>query len=138
MHRYLRIVLSMLLFLLGPNTKALPINLSVDQATAISLIKQTINLFPILVDSHIFSEFSNVFTANATADLKAPDGSIFHGVDEISTALSGLAGVKSQHGFTSQYVNITSPSTANATTYLFANFFGQGEMKGQLFTEYGM
>ena len=107
------------------------------EATAITLIKQTINLFPVLVDSHVFNQFDQVFAPNATADLKSPDGAIFRGVSEISAALSGLQNVSSQHGFTTQFVTVTSSSTANATAYLFANFFGQGDKEGQIFTEYG-
>ena len=117
---------------------AAPVPPGTAQAATITLIKEVINLFPILVDSHTYTEFGRVFTQNATANLQAPGGLIFHGVPEISEQLSGLANVSSQHGFTTQYVNVLSPTTANATTYLFANFFGQGDLEGQLFTEYGM
>lgn len=94
-------------------------------------------MFPIVVDGQLLDQFDQVFTPNATANLHPPNNQIFYGIPEIVQSISGLANVSSQHGFTTQHVTMFSPSTANATTYLFANFYGQGAQLGQIFTVYG-
>ena len=104
----------------------------------IESIKQTVNMFPLVVDGQLLNQFDKVFTPNATANLHPPSGQVFYGIPEIVQSIAGLANVSSQHGFTTQHVEMLSSTTANATIYLFANFYGKGAQQGQIYTVYGM
>ena len=107
------------------------------RASEIVEINQTINLFAVLVDTSRYDQLDRVFTADASVNFNLPGGSILHGLPEILKLLSGLANVSGQHDITTQYVDLISPNTANATTYFIGNFFGVKAQAGQIFTEYG-
>ena len=109
-----------------------------SEAIDIILIRNTLNLFSILVDGHEYDRFGEVFAPNATADFDLSSHQIYHSVDEISQGLSILKNITSQHGFTSQYVNVTTPGhAATAATYLFSNFYGQGDKKNETYQVFG-
>lgn len=128
-----------LLLLLLQLTSQLSIaNADSQDSAAITLIKETINLFPITVDNHRTDLVDQVFTPNATVDIHLAESAPYSGYDELKQLLSTGTGAKSQHGLTTQHVDLFSTHDANATAYLFANFFGQGSLEGQIFTVYSM
>lgn len=98
-------------------------------------IRQVINLFAILVDTYQYTQLERVFTTNATVNFNR--GSILYGLPAIINALEPLASVTSHHDLTTQYIDVISSTRANATTYLIGNFFGKGDLSGQIFSEYG-
>ncbi|KAI9713452.1 MAG: hypothetical protein M1820_000834 [Bogoriella megaspora] len=101
-------------------------------------IKQTLNLFAVLTDRQQFSQYSQVFTENATADFGIGQG-IQSGIPEITNLISStLKGVRGQHSYSTQFIDITGLNTANSTTYFVGIFFGQGYLEGQIFQNFGI
>ncbi|KAG7006589.1 hypothetical protein G7Y79_00014g037640 [Physcia stellaris] len=98
-------------------------------------ISQTINLFPILVDSWRYSEMSRVFTPDCYVYFGDPNP-VLRGVPAVENLLRNLEGTCSQHGITTQYIELTGPNAANAETYLTSHFF-EGKDVEPSFTEYG-
>ena len=99
-------------------------------------ISQTINLFPILVDSWRYSELPRVFTSDCYVDFGA-SAPVLHGIPAVVKLLSTLEGSSSQHALTTQYIELTGYTTANAETYVTAHFFEGGGDVEPSFTEYG-
>lgn len=116
-------------------SNALPLQPS--QGLAIVEIQRTLDTFSLAVDAHDFSLLSSVFSTDATANFGGSSGEL-NGLANISTALqTALKGQKSQHALSTQVVDFSSPSQANATSYLQGRFFGQGNLTGQIYTTYG-
>ena len=99
---------------------------------AILDIQQTLNLFPLSVDSKNYTMLADIFTHDARADFVLfPAG---YGLPAIVAALSkSLAGLKSQHSFTTQVITLQNETDASAVTYLQGNFF----LTGQVLNNYG-
>ena len=99
-------------------------------------IQQTLNLFPISVDTKNYTILADLFTPDASADFAIVP--VVYGLSAISSGLQKeLQGLVSQHSFTTQSITVHGDRTASAITYLIANFFGQGNLTGQVYTNYG-
>ena len=116
-------------------TNAMPSNL---QRVADEFdIKQTGNLFTVLIDSNRFSELGNVFTEDAHANFATNETMNLQGLTAISNFLQVLSNVTSQHSYTTQYANLTSPTTGHFTGYFQGLFYGQGTLAGQVYQSFG-
>lgn len=103
---------------------------------AIVEIQQTLNLFPISVDTKNYTILADIFTVDATADFVVVP--TVHSLAAIQQVLqASLAGLVTQHSFTTQVIKIQNRREASAITYLIGNFFGQGELAGQVLSNYG-
>ena len=84
-----------------------------------------------------FSALANVFTKDAVAVYPAPLN-VITGATAIAGNLSyGLQFVTTQHGLTTQIIDVFTEYTASATTYYTANHFGMGNFTGQSVTAFG-
>ena len=107
-----------------------------DQVTAIVSIEQKVNLLGLLLDRDELSSLSCVFTTNATTNFIAilPIGTTTS-VAGLESALSKYNSTpRSYHELTTQYVEVTSPETAQGIVYFAASFFAQPE---GVYTRYG-
>ncbi|KAG6903134.1 hypothetical protein C0995_004681 [Termitomyces sp. Mi166 len=121
---------------LASSARAL-LDLNPSSASSVLAIKDTINHYPLAIDSKNFSALSNIFTVDAIANYSPPLG-VLSGLETIQNVLqSSLAPVTSQHGLSTQTVTLFSNTEANTTTYFTAQQFGMGIWEGQLFTSYG-
>ncbi|KAI9718491.1 MAG: hypothetical protein M1828_006674 [Chrysothrix sp. TS-e1954] len=100
-------------------------------------IKQTMSMFPILVDSVRYSEMGSVFTDDVVGYLDST-GQASHGLEAVVALTSKLKDVPSQHHLTTEHVILQSPTTANATNYLISKYFGGGTGNNQIFTVFGV
>lgn len=108
------------------------------QVAAIVSIQQTLALFPIAVDTKNYDLFSSVFTPNVSANFSMPGSQNIHGIPMLTASLSkGLAGLVSQHSLSTLSVNFSSPTVATSVQYLVGTFFGQGNLTGQVSSNYG-
>ena len=112
-------------------------SLSPTDAAAIVSISQTINLYGHLVDTGQSSQLDRVFAANASANFSLPGVNIVHGLPSIIEHVNAVANVTGQHALTTNYVELLSGHTANASTELAATFFGKGAQLGQIYVVYG-
>ena len=106
-------------------------------ASDIVQIQQTLNLFPLSVDTKNYSLLADIFTSDVTANFLI--GSVLHGLEAVQQQLeTHLKGLVSHHSLTTQSVVVgENRDTASATSYLIANFFGQGDLARQVLTNYG-
>ena len=117
-------------------SRAIPLLSSSTRTDDLVAIRQTINLFPILVDSYRYSEFSRVFTPDCVVDF-GESTPVLHGVAAVQKFSQTFEGRPCQHALTTQYIEFTSSSTADAETFVTANFFDEGDNVPPNFTEYG-
>ncbi|KAK5997590.1 hypothetical protein PT974_02953 [Cladobotryum mycophilum] len=97
-------------------------------------VKNIVNLYPRAVDRPDYSLFSVIFTCDVVVDYSASGVPITNGISAFVDSLSSSRTAKNyttQHHLGSQYVNVTSTSTASATSYIIATFFGHGDLEGQ-------
>lgn len=106
---------------------------SASSLTPFEQIHQTINTYPLAIDSKDFALLSQVFTPNAFANYTGPLSNLT-GLAAIETALAAsVAKVNSQHLLGTTVIDIHSGgSTANSTTYFQASLFEQGVVQGGL------
>ena len=131
---------ALLLFLFSAAVMASETNSSLDGARVSDIleIKQTMNLFAILVDRHQYSELSQVFTPDVVADLGTPSSNNLSGLSTITDFLTNTLGkITGQHAYSTQFVDITSSTTASVTTYFVGHFYGKGSQRGQIFQNFG-
>ena len=103
---------------------------------AILQIQQTLNQYALDVDSKNYTALIDVFTPNARAEFQP--SLVAFGLPAIVAEVSkSLEGLISQHSLTTQVVTLESETDASAVTYLQANFFGQGNLTGEVVTDYG-
>ena len=109
-----------------------------SQAAAIVSIQQTLALFPIAVDTKNYNLFSSVFTPNVSANFSMPGTQNIHGIPDLTAGLSkGLKGLVSQHSLSTLSATFESNTSANSVQYLLGTFFGQGNLTGQVSSNYG-
>ena len=118
-------------------TTRLEMPLSTEQALDVVEIQQVVNLFAIAVDQHRLELLPQILTPDIVADFGLPDGTILRGLDAVSQNLRTIQNIPGVHSQSTNHVNFSSPQQPHATTYLTATFFGSGELKGQVFTNYG-
>ena len=103
---------------------------------AIVQVQQTLNLFPLSVDSKNYTILSEIFTEDAIANFQLFP--IANGLPAIVDGLSRLlAPLVSQHSYTTQEITLDNGTDGSAITYLQGNFFGQGNLTGQVLNNYG-
>jgi len=108
-----------------------------DSSTDILSIQNTLNLYPLAVDSKNFTALSSVFAPDAIANYSAPLG-VLVGLPSIESAIGkGLLPVTTQHALSTMVVTLTGEGLANTTTYFTATHFGHGTYEGQILTAYG-
>lgn len=108
-----------------------------DALLAVVQIQQTLNLFPLAVDSHNYTILDQVFATDATANFATSAGYL-QGLTAIKDGLRvSLGNTTSQHAFTTQSIDVVGGRKASAVTYLTGTFFGKGSYEGQIFTTYG-
>ena len=112
-----------------------PIN--TQTAADIVEIRQAINLFAIAVDQHKLDLLSQVFTNDVAVNFSLPSGEILYGLSAVTQLLATLQAVPSQHDQSTFYHTRIGSQEAHTTTYNTATFFGSGDLKGQVFTNYG-
>lgn len=89
-------------------------------------IHQTLNTYPIAIDSKSGALFSQVFTPDAFANYTGPLSNL-RGLRNITVALqASVANVLSQHQLGTTVINIQDDK-ANSTTYFVASLFGTGK-----------
>ena len=108
-----------------------------DPASILS-IQNTINTYPLAIDSKNFSALSLVFTPDAVANYSAPLG-VLHGLPNIQYILAkNLAPVTTQHALSTMVVDLGADGTSARTkTYYTATHFGHGLSDGQIYVAYG-
>ena len=101
-------------------------------------IHQTLNLYPLAIDSKDFGLLSQVFTPSAFANYGAPLNDL-QGLLAIQAGLSAsVAKVNSQHLLGTTLIDIQDDEgKSNATTYVQATLFGNPYSIGSIVTLYG-
>ncbi|KAL8792785.1 MAG: hypothetical protein Q9195_004598 [Heterodermia aff. obscurata] len=117
-------------------SRAIPLLCSSPRTDDLVAIRQTINLFTVLADSYRYSELSRVFTSDCVVDF-GESTPVLHGIAAVQKVCQTFEGRPSQHALTTQYIELTSPTTADAESYVIANFFDEGDNVPPNFTEYG-
>ena len=107
------------------------------EAASVVSISQTLNLYSYLVDTNQSSELGPVFAPNATANFNIPGTGPIEGLPAIIQHVNAVSNVTSQHALTTNLIQLSTRSTANASTELTATFFGKDEQLGQLYVVYG-
>lgn len=107
-------------------------------ADAFQSIRNTLNTYPLAIDSKDFPALSSVFLPDAVANYSAPLG-ILTGLPTIEHELAGdLAPVTTQHALSTSVIDVsTDGQSANTKTYFTATHFGHGIYNGQIYTAYG-
>ena len=109
-----------------------------DKESAYVSIQRTLYLFSIAVDTKDYDLFDNIFTPDITANFTLPGTTAITSLSQLKSSLGGLLkGLISQHSLSNLIVDFTSPTTANATQYLVGSFLGQGNLTGEVYTNYG-
>lgn len=121
------------LSLLSPTPSSLS---TLARTAAIVDISNTIALFALLLDTHDYARLHLVFTPSAVADFNATGVPICRGLPAIQQRLADLADAPSQMALSTQYVNVSSPTAADATTYVVGTMFTPGWSEPS-FVEYG-
>ncbi|KAK4984295.1 hypothetical protein LTR50_006686 [Elasticomyces elasticus] len=86
-------------------------------------VQQTLSRYALAIDSKDFAALAAVFTADAVADYSTGIG-VLRGLGEIEVVLAAsLANVSSQHGLTTQLIDVYANATASTTTYFTATHF---------------
>jgi hypothetical protein len=101
-------------------------------ADEITAIQQTLNLFSIAIDTKQYHLLNSVFTSDATfTDFSTGRDNI------ISKLETSLKDITSQHALSNLHVNMTGPGQATTINYLQGAFFGQGDLAGQIYENFG-
>ena len=109
-----------------------------SRTTSLVSIQQTLALFAVAVDTKNYALFSSIFTPNVTANFSTPGAENIQGLSQLTDILSqSLRGQLSQHSLSTLQINFTSQTEANAVQYLIGTFFGQGNLTGQTYSNYG-
>ena len=107
-------------------------------AEVITSIQQTLALFPLAIDTRTWGLLSNVFTETAQVNFTAAPGDQPSGLPAIITWLQGfLNDVTSHHDLGGLHINQTNNCQAMSRQYLAGHFFGQGDLTGQDYLNYG-
>lgn len=100
-------------------------------------IRNTLNTYPLAIDSKNFSLLSSVFTPDAIANYTAPLG-VLTGLPAIASTLQqSLETVMTQHALSTQVIEMLGHGRANTTTYYTASHFGVGVWEGEVAYAYG-
>ncbi|KAF2091570.1 hypothetical protein K490DRAFT_61006 [Saccharata proteae CBS 121410] len=115
---------------------------------AVEAIRQTLNTYPLAIDSKDFAALSAVFTTDAVANYSAPLN-VLTGLRAIQSTLNAsLLPVTTQHALATSVIRVehepsyqnaseTVPTTARSITYYTATHFGHGLYEGQTVTAWG-
>ena len=101
-------------------------------------IQQTLNYYGLVVDLRRFDLLQYVFTPDVTVNFNTPGLPILHGLNAVTTFMSkALQSVNSFHAQSTHYIDLSNKTKPTATTYNSAKFFGTGDRKGKVYSDWG-
>ncbi|KAH7317175.1 SnoaL-like domain-containing protein [Stachybotrys elegans] len=102
------------------------------------LIRNCIARYCIGVDLKDWEIFSKAFSDDAKATFPGPGGTI-QGITALKTTVQAMVeSFQTQHALTTQLIELTGETTANATTYCRTDIFGVDEDQSKNVTSWGM
>ncbi|KAJ7738400.1 hypothetical protein B0H16DRAFT_1214683, partial [Mycena metata] len=100
--------------------------------TAELQIRNTLSLYPLIIDGKAFDHLDLVFTQDVYANYSAPLG-VINGTDALGVVLQqSLAPVDSQHLLGTCVVQFLVDVDARTVTYFQVSHFGKGLFSGQV------
>ena len=102
-------------------------------------IRNKLSLYAVAIDTKNFALLDQVFTPDVVVDYRVPNTSILYGLPAVKAyVVKALAGFVTQHTLSTTIVYQTDQKgIVNSTTYLVANYLGQGNLTGQAAYVYG-
>ncbi|MCJ1460074.1 hypothetical protein MMC28_010453 [Mycoblastus sanguinarius] len=102
-------------------------------------IRDQISLYSIALDTKNFALLSEVLTVDTVGNYGLPPpNTILNGLAENQKVLKAtIDGFVMQETISTTVVDFIDESSPNSTAYLVANYFGQGNLTGQLLSVYG-
>lgn len=102
-------------------------------------IRDKLALYSIALDTKNFALLSEVLTADVEASYGlSPPNALVHGLAENQKVLkAAIDGYVTQETISSTVVDFIDENSPNSTAYLVANYFGKGNLTGQLLSVYG-
>lgn len=102
-------------------------------------IREKISIYSLAIDTKNFALLSEVFAENITANFSLPPpNELIHGLAECQQVLkASLKDYVTQHTISTTVVDFTDETSPNSTAYLVANYFGKGNLTGQILGYYG-
>ncbi|KAJ7016867.1 SnoaL-like domain-containing protein [Mycena alexandri] len=105
--------------------------------TAELQIRNTLSLYPLIIDGKAFEHLDLVFTRDVYANYSAPLG-VLNGTDALAVTLQkSLEPVDTQHLLGTCVVQFLGKDDARTVTYFQASHFGRGLFNGQVLYAYG-
>ncbi len=102
-------------------------------------IRDKISLYSIALDTKNFALLSEVLTVDVVADYGLPPpNALVHGLAENQKVLkAAIDHYTTQETISTTVVDFIDENSPNSTAYLVANYFGKGNLTGQLLSVYG-
>ena len=102
-------------------------------------IHDKISLYSIALDTKNFALLSEVLTVDTVANYGLPPpNALVHGLAENQKVLkASIDGYVTQETISTTVVDFIDKDSPNSTAYLVANYFGKGNLTGQLLSVYG-
>ena len=129
---------STLMYLSFSTAQQLSRPFSTSDAVETLAIEQVLNHFAIAVDQRQFDLFPQIFTLDVTVNFNTPGVPVLHGIDAVTSFMStALQAVDSYHAQSTHYIDLSNLARPHATTYNSAQFFGTGDRKGSVYSNWG-
>ena len=102
-------------------------------------IRDKLSLYSIALDTKNFALLSEVLTVDVVANYGLPPpNTVVHGLAENQKVLkAAIDGFITQETISTTDVDFSHENSPNSTAYLVANYFGKGNLTGQLLSVYG-
>ena len=102
-------------------------------------IRDKISLYSIALDTKNFALLSEVLTVDTVGNYGLPPpNALVHGLADNQKVLkAAIDGYVTQETISTTVVDFIDESSPNSTAYLVANYFGKGNLTGQLLSVYG-
>lgn len=102
-------------------------------------IRDKISLYSIALDTKNFALLSEILTVDVVGNYGLPPpNTLIHGLPENQKVLkAAIDGFVTQETISTTVVDFIDESSPNSTAYLVANYFGKGNLTGQLLSVYG-
>lgn len=102
-------------------------------------IRNRLSIYAVALDSKDFNRLNQVFTTDVVGRFGfPPPNDVINGLETVKKFLAGaLDDIVTQHTLSTTVVEFSSPTAANTTTYLVANYIGQENQTGMTLVFYG-
>lgn len=101
-------------------------------------IRNRLSIYALALDSKDFNRLNQVFTNDVVGRFFPPPNDVLNGLETVKKFIAdALDDIVTQHTLSTTVVEFSSPTAANSTTYLVANYIGQGNQTRTTLFFYG-